>query len=214
MAQGLTESFTAAQPLKRWKMSFDEFLIWDGDGNTERRVEWVNGEVIELPRITKRHNMIVGFLITLFQILHDVRRTAQVFFEPFTMRPEPGGNGRCPDIFLVRKENKDRIQERFLDGPADLVIEVVSESSTKDDYFVKLAEYRRAGVPEYWIIDPIADIATFLLLGEDKDYHDAPINIDGKFASPALDGMQIDPKWFQQEDMPKVFDILKEWSII
>jgi Uma2 family endonuclease len=158
--------------------------------------------------------MIVGFLIGLFQILSGVRKVISVFFEPFTMKSGSEGNGRCPDVFLLRRENQSRIQDRFIDGPADLVIEVVSESSTKDDYLIKLEEYRQSGVPEYWIIDPIAQVSSFFQLNPNGAYRETALNENGKYASPTLDGLEIDPNWFMMEELPSVVDVAKEWGLI
>jgi Uma2 family endonuclease len=198
----------------RVKMSFQEYITWDGDGCVDRRVEWVGGEVVELPWITRRHAMIVGFLIRLLGGLIELRSLGELLFEPFTMRAEPNGNGRCPDLFLVLTHHADRIKERFLDGPADLVIEVVSDSSTKTDYMEKYAEYQHSGVPEYWIIDPIQQVTTFLLLGDDKTYRESELTVDGAFESPALGCVAIDPKWFHAENLPAVMPILKQWGLI
>jgi len=52
-----------------------------------------------------------------------------------------------------RNEHKDRITERYW-GVPDLVMEILSESTEGQDRAVKFYEYRVAGVPEYWIVDP------------------------------------------------------------
>ena len=57
-----------------------------------------------------------------------------------------------PDICVVC--NPDKITDKGLSGAPDWVIEVVSPSSKRMDYFIKLFKYRTAGVREYWIVDP------------------------------------------------------------
>lgn len=57
-----------------------------------------------------------------------------------------------PDISIICEPSK--IDEKGCHGAPDLVIEVVSESSRRMDYMIKLFKYRTAGVREYWIVDP------------------------------------------------------------
>jgi len=58
-----------------------------------------------------------------------------------------------PDISVVCDRNK--LHDKGCKGAPDWIIEIVSPSSTRMDYFVKLFKYRSAGVREYWIINPM-----------------------------------------------------------
>src|SRR5262249_59708251 len=62
---------------------------------------------------------------------------------------------RVPDIVFITAEHRSRITEDYCDS-ADLVMEVVSgsESDRHRDLAEKRAEYAKAGIPEYWIVDP------------------------------------------------------------
>jgi len=214
MAQVLTETKKPAEELRHWKMSFEEFLHWDGDGNPDRRVEWVNGEAVEMIYVTAKHAQIVSFLFTLLGFACAAKGIGSVYGEPFVMRLTGGNSGRSPDLMVLHSANVDRVQERFLDGPADIVIEVVSPGSITSDYIVKLAEYRRAGVPEYWIVDPVGGQTSFLVLGDDREYHEQVLDGEGLFASRGLDGLRIDPGWFHQMELPNVVGILKGWDLV
>lgn len=55
---------------------------------------------------------------------------------------------------FVAEEHLDRLQEMHLEGPADLVVEIVSPESRLRDRGEKFAEYELAGVSEYWLLDP------------------------------------------------------------
>lgn len=63
-----------------------------------------------------------------------------------------------PDVLVVCDPGK--LSNRGLEGAPDMVVEVVSPSSRRMDYFVKTGRYERAGVREYWIIDPEAQQTT------------------------------------------------------
>lgn len=57
-----------------------------------------------------------------------------------------------PDISVVCDKNK--LDEKGCNGAPDWIIEIVSPSSRRMDYFIKLFKYRNSGVKEYWIVDP------------------------------------------------------------
>lgn len=57
-----------------------------------------------------------------------------------------------PDVLVICDPGK--ISERGVEGAPDMVVEVVSPSSMQRDYFLKAGRYERAGVREYWIVDP------------------------------------------------------------
>ena len=59
-----------------------------------------------------------------------------------------------PDVIVVCDPCK--ISQRGCEGAPDMVVEVVSPPSIAMDYFTKANRYRRAGVREYWIVDPMA----------------------------------------------------------
>ena len=57
-----------------------------------------------------------------------------------------------PDISVIC--DKSKLDESGCHGAPDWIIEVVSPSSARMDYFIKLFKYRTAGVREYWIVNP------------------------------------------------------------
>ena len=57
-----------------------------------------------------------------------------------------------PDICVIC--DKDKLSDRGCEGAPDWIIEIVSPSSRKTDYIIKNTAYSRAGVREYWIVDP------------------------------------------------------------
>jgi Uma2 family endonuclease len=80
------------------------------------------------------------------------------------------GNIREPDVVYMKAENARRRRNEYWEG-ADLVIEVVSpdHKDRERDLKTKRQEYARAGIPEYWIIDPQEKVIRVLTL-EGKAY--------------------------------------------
>lgn len=70
------------------------------------------------------------------------------------MKTGPTLPGREPDLLFLARENLDRLKAPYLEGPADLAVEIVSSESRLRDRGEKLAEYEAGGVREDWILDP------------------------------------------------------------
>src|SRR5579871_1568802 len=152
-------------------MTFEESLAW-ALADEDLRVELVDGEVETMSPVSLAHQELTGFLLTLLKMLADARHLGQVFYEDFLMKVGPR-TGREPDIMFVATAHLDRVHPTFLQGPADLCVEVVSPESQTRDRQTKLAEYQRLGVPEYWVLDPVQQEALFYQLQADGIYQPA-----------------------------------------
>src|ERR1051326_8073907 len=93
------------------------------------------------------------FLLRLFSEFLDERDLGELRYERFQMKTAPDLPGREPDILFVANAHLSRLKETYLEGPGDLVVEIVSPESRERDTEEKFREYEQGGVPEYWIID-------------------------------------------------------------
>lgn len=157
-----TTPTTPAKPPKE-RMSLEEFLAW---ADEDVWAEWENGEVKILSPASYKHQNIVCFLVALIRLFVEERDLGTVLTAPFAMHLPKSQRVREPDLLVVLTENLDRIKSTHLEGPADLVIEIVSEESLLRDRGTKLAEYELDGVREYWLIDPERKQVDFFVLGE------------------------------------------------
>jgi Uma2 family endonuclease len=110
----------------------------------------------------------------------------------------------------VSAVHADRLTTFYVDGPADLAVEIISADSDVRDRSIKLLEYEAAGVIEYWLIDPLRRDADFYILGEDGHYHLAPISPDGVYHSHVLDGFRLRVDWLWRDPLPDPADALAE----
>ena len=183
----------------RLKMSYEEFLQW---ADEDTRAEWVDGEVIIHMPPKDIHQATVGFLHRLLGLFVDLFNLGKVRIAPFEIKLRPGGSSREPDILFVAKENLDRLTEDKLIGPADLIVEVISEDSVRRDRDDKFQEYREAGVREYWIIDPRPNKqrADFFRRDEGGAYRLFATEDDERVESQVLPGFWLRPAWLWQAD--------------
>ena len=79
----------------------------------------------------------------------------------------------------------NRLQRNFLDGPADLAIEIVSPESMLRDRGTKYGEYEAGGVREYWVLDPETQRADFFVLDASGRYQRAQPDADGIYRAPS-----------------------------
>ncbi len=138
-------------------MTYEEFLDW---ADEDTYAEWVDGKVEMMSPASEKHQDISDFLAAILRVCVEDFDSGRVLSAPFQMRLSNVRRGREPDLLFVRKENIIRLQRSYLDGPADLAIEIVSPESVLRDRGAKYAEYEAGGVREYWIID--ADALTSL----------------------------------------------------
>ena len=181
----------------RLKMSYEAFLEWVDEGI---HAEWVNGEVIVHMPPKRVHQNMVKFLYELLSLFVKLFDLGEVGLAPFEMKLNPDGPAREPDIFFVRKRNLARLTEDRLAGPADLIIEVISKSTSNNDRIDKFKEYEGAGVGEYWLVDPRPDHqrADFYYLAEDGIYQRFATEADERVQSQVLTGFWLQPDWLWQ----------------
>jgi len=185
-------------------ISFEEYLAMSGeDSNTE----WVNGEIVEMSPESELHQEI-GFLLLTAMGGHIQRnRLGKIRFERFVMRLEQIPSAREPDILFVRNENLHRLHPTFLEGPADVVVEIVSLESRLRDRAAKFYEYEQGGVPEYWLIDPDRQTAEFFVMSDRGRYSAHALDADGYFRSRSLDGFRLKPSWLWEDPLPDMFTL-------
>ena len=131
---------------------------------TNRFIELSEGELIMPPHPTHTHQLIVGKLYRAMCDFVAECDLGTVQFGPLPVRLWPG-KIREPDILFVAREHSHRIGEQAY-GPPDLVVEVLSPSTRRTDRLEKTVEYARAGVGEYWIVDPHGRTVEVFILQE------------------------------------------------
>ena len=176
-------------------MTYEEFLEW---ADEDTLAEWVDGAIVMTSPASLRHQMIAKFLLETLSTFVRMHGLGEVTHAPFQMKLPSAG--REPDVMYVASEHLGRFKATYLDGPADLVIEVVSPESASRDRGEKFYEYQEAGVPEYWLIDPRFQQAEFYQLDEAGHYRSIAPDAEGRYHSRALPGFWLRVvAWLWQE---------------
>lgn len=129
---------------------------------SNRGVELSDGCLEFLPMPSELHQLIVGFLYRTLYAFADTHDLGLVLVSGIPVRLWPD-KMREPDVVFLSWEKSDHRLEKYWDG-ADLAIEVVGPEGRKRDLDTKREEYARAGIAEYWIVDPEKSVVHVLVL--------------------------------------------------
>ena len=108
---------------------------------------------------TRKHQIISRWLLLILLPLVQARG-GEILYAPMRLQIRPG-KYREPDLLLMLDRADPRNQDAFWLG-ADLVIEIVSPDDPTRDTEAKRADYAEAGIPEYWIVNPMDETITVL----------------------------------------------------
>lgn len=181
-ADGLDIDMDALQGL--W--SVEQYLALTRQ--TNHLIEFTDGVIEVLPMPTREHQAISLFLTLAF--LAFVRpRGGVVFYAPLRLQVRPGAF-REPDILLLCDARDPRNQNEFWLG-ADLVVEIVSPDNPERDTVEKPRDYAQAGIPEYWIVHPLDETITVLVLERDAYRMFGAFHRGEQASSRLLDGFAV-----------------------
>lgn len=144
-----------ALPKEKARYTFADYLTWDEN----ERIEIIGGEAFLMAVPDSKHQEI-SMEISRQLANFLVGKPCRVYPAPFNVRlfekdgdaPEDVDTVVEPDISVICDRSK--IDARGCKGAPDLIVEILSPSSLRNDRLVKLRLYQRAGVREYWIADP------------------------------------------------------------
>lgn len=181
LKQEITDTYTYA-----------DLLEWDDD----TRWELYDGEPIAMSSPSDVHQEISGELhLQLGTYLKG--KKCKVYYAPFDVRlferkgdrPENVKTVVQPDLMVVCDTSK--IDRRGIHGAPDLVIEILSDSTRRNDRLLKFNLYREAGVKEYWIIDPVDRMVSVHVL-ENGQYYTTVYEPDASIPVSVLEDCTID----------------------
>lgn len=182
-----------------YDVSLDDYL----ENYAADYCEYVEGMVIQLTPAELRHNDLTGYLYSLLGAYFELRPVGRVILQPFVLRLAAFPNRRRePDLMVVLDSNPHELTSTAMNGPADIVIEIVSEESTERDHGDKFREYEQGGVPEYWIIDGLHRESRFFRLSDAGRYIGQTPDADSFYRTPTLPGLALHIATLWEEKLP------------
>ncbi len=138
-----------ALPKEQIYTTEDIYALPDGE-----RAELIDGQIYYMAPPSRKHQRLIGSLYRKIADYIDVRGgICEVDIAPFAVFLNADDRNYVePDISVIC--NPGKLTEKGCVGAPDWIIEVVSPSSKRMDYMIKLFKYRTAGVREYWVVDP------------------------------------------------------------
>jgi len=166
--------------------TYEDYLKID-DNN---QYELIGGKLILVPAPKTIHQEISGKIYRKVAGFVDNNNLGKVFYAPvdvlLTEKDKPQ-----PDILFVSKERLHIITEANIKGAPDLVIEILSPSTSKWDKVEKSKLYYKHGVKEYWIVDPESKVVEIFMPGEKNWILFQAYDDDDILTSPLLAGLEI-----------------------
>ncbi|WP_380161799.1 Uma2 family endonuclease [Kineococcus sp. R86509] len=169
-----------AEQVAELRFSVGQVLTWEEYAALpeDPRTEYVDGHLVVSPSPTGQHQKISFRLQAALEAVlpptHDVLAA---------WGWKPTADEFIPDVIVFDRETKELGSDARFTGIPALVIEVLS-SNRSDDLLKKMAEYATAGLPRYWILDPLVEtLTTYASL----DGVFAPTAVHGRAETPELD---------------------------
>ncbi len=153
------------------------------------RHELIDGELVVTPVPVMRHQRVSRNLVYALEDHVRERDLGEVHSAPTGVRLA-NDNLLIPDACFVSDARLGIIGDKTIDGPPDLVVEILSPGTRRRDLGHKREVYARFNVPEYWIIDPDARSVTVLTLTSDH-YEEISPNADGTVRSLVLPDLSL-----------------------
>ena len=133
----------------------DIYALPDG-----QRAELIDGRMYMMAPPNTRHQSLVSeFTVTIGSYIRSKGGNCKVFPAPFAVfLNKDDQNYVEPDSSVIC--DKSKLNDKGCSGAPDWIIEIISPSTSRIDYGVKLFKYRTAGVREYWIVNPVKKTVT------------------------------------------------------
>jgi len=177
------------------------------DATEDTNWEYLDGRLVMHSPASDRHEDCFRFLITLLSSYLDEHGGAVVRGSRYPMRLDEHWSPE-PDLLVVREERRHLLTRTWLDGPADFVIEIASDSDPRLDVREKLPRYREAGIDEIWLVNGFEQ-SVLAEVREPTGYASRRL-ATGRLTSRVVPGFWIDAGWLWQERLPSTVACLRE----
>ena len=171
------------------RYTYADYLEWEGP----ERYQIINGEVFMMSSPSVAHQALLMGLSTQFDNWLQ-GKPCRVFAAPLDVRlfPKKDKSDNTvvqPDLLVVC--DKNRLGKGSVDGPPDLAVEILSPSNSRKEMFLKFRYYLKAGIREYWTVDPEGKKVQVHIY-ENGRYLSAGYEENARIPVTVLPGLEID----------------------
>ena len=139
-------------PLLKTNMYTADYIYSLPEG---QRAELIDGQIYDMAPPSRIHQELLSELhYKIREYIEKNNGSCKVYPAPFAVFLNKDDHNYVePDISVIC--DKDKLDEKGCNGAPDWIIEIVSQSTQRIDYGIKLFKYRSSGVREYWIVNPM-----------------------------------------------------------
>lgn len=174
------------------KITYSEFRQMEFDDDDPYFYELINGILVKKSAPTPQHQEISANLNDLMRQFIKQNKLGKTFYAPVDVFLDEN-NVPQPDLVFVSTPKMGIIdyKEGIL-GVPDLVVEIISPSSIRQDKIDKKNLYERFALPEYWLIDPRNGSIEVYVFENNRYQTYSFASVNGKVASKVLAGFEVD----------------------
>lgn len=145
-------------------LTYEDYAAIPSDGN---RYEILEGELAVTPSPNLRHQIVSAKLFKSLGAHVDKYDIGTLLYAPIDLILE-STSVLQPDLLFVSHARRDILVDRGVEGAPDLVVEILSPTTSRNDRVTKAHIYARHRVPAYWIVDPEQETVEVFLLNADS----------------------------------------------
>jgi Uma2 family endonuclease len=131
-------------------LTYEDYVELPDDG---KQYEILDGELFVSPAPVPKHQAVSRNLLLILGSFVRDRQLGTIFNAPIDLILAQTTIAQ-PDLLFIRAGRESIVTDRAVEGPPDLVVEILSPSSNRKDRTIKASLYARLGIPWYWIVDP------------------------------------------------------------
>lgn len=171
------------------KFTYDDYCLLP----EEKRMELIGGDFYLVPSPSVFHQRVAANIEDVLRHFVAENKLGEVLYAPLDVVLSPYDVVQ-PDVLFISNERKDIVTDTNIQGPPDLVVEVLSPSTGERDRTIKKKLYARSGVRELWLVNVAAQVIEVFDLEKDKEEPPALFTRAGKepLASKILPCLLID----------------------
>ncbi|MFN4254874.1 MAG: Uma2 family endonuclease [Saprospiraceae bacterium] len=173
------------------RMTFQEFRNMELADNDNFIYELLNGNLVKRASPSFNHQDVHAELFARMRIFASEKRLGKVVSAPMDVFFDDG-NCPQPDIVFISSERSFIIEKGYINGAPDLIVEIISPGTGKNDRGIKKDLYERYAVKEYWVIDPMNQTVEVFNMKENAYRLTCIQEAEGVVVSEVLAGFEIE----------------------